>query len=86
MSSSTQQLVTMAREQLINSRLKRFTFARSFRIILGSKMRNHKTEDEDEDGLKETGETNSTIWMLIDQNRAKMKTALGVFVIARQEA
>lgn len=38
-------------------------------------MTNHKTEDEDE--LKETGETNSTIWVPIYQNRAEMKTALG---------
>lgn len=47
-------------------------------------MRNHKTEDEDE--LKETGDTNWTIWMLIYQNRAEMKTAFGVFVIATEEA
>lgn len=67
----------------MNSRLKSFTFARSF-IILGSKMRNQETDDEDE--LKETGETNLTIWTLIYQNRAEMKSAFGVFVIATQEA
>lgn len=49
-------------------------------------MRNHQTEDEDEDELKETGETNSTIWVLIYQKRAEVKTAFGVFVIASQEA
>lgn len=49
-------------------------------------MRSHKTEDEDEDALKETGETNSAIWMLIYQNGAEMKTAFSVFAITTQEA
>lgn len=49
-------------------------------------MRNHQTDDEDGDELKETGETNSTIWVLIYQKRAEMKTAFSVFAIASQEA
>lgn len=39
MSGNTQQLLVTARKQLTNPRLEGFTFASSFRIILGSKMR-----------------------------------------------
>lgn len=45
----TQALVATAREQLITYRLKSFTFPVHSRIILGSEMKKHKTEDEDED-------------------------------------
>lgn len=53
-----------------------------------SSLAAHLEEDEteEEDGLIETGETSTTTWTLIRQNRVQVKTAFDVFAIAVREA
>lgn len=75
----THQLVTTAREDRMNSRREDSD---------ASSLAAHLEEDEreDEDGLKETGDTSTTTWTLIRQNRGQVKAAFDVLAIAVREA
>lgn len=70
--------VTMAREPANNLQSGK---ASPFRFIPnGARERNEESghgEDEDEDQLEETGETNSTIWMLIYQKGSRDEDSAG---------